>query len=54
MIEAANWATVARINGRAEEALSKGDFETYKDLMVLREEIIRIIKAEGRYEVWNS
>ena len=54
MIEAANWGTVARINERAQKALENGNYKTYTKLMALRETIIEIIKAEGRYEVPHS
>ena len=53
MVEA-NWWTVATINSEASKACTQGDWEHYRSLMILREEIIEQIRVNGRYEVLSS
>ncbi len=49
----ATWWNVAKINSAAEDAISKGDFERYKILMVIRERLIEQLKADGKYDLFG-
>ena len=48
----ATWWNVAKINSAAAEAMTEGDYRRYTTLMVMREQLIEQMKAEGRYDVF--